>query len=118
MTDLHIRGLDDPDVRLDGMPATQRLWASEDPYDLEGTEETFLEAVRENLRHHQACPFYADWLERNGFSPDDLRTMDDIVRIPPVPPVRRTSCRARSSGRRNPPHPSHPAGRTPSCGHP
>ena len=85
MTDLHIRGLDDPDVRLEGMPATQKLWTSEDPYDLEGTEETFLEAVRENLRHHQACPFYADWLERNGFSPDDLRTMDDIVRIPPVP---------------------------------
>ena len=85
MTDLHIRGLDDPDVRLEGMPATQRLWASEDPYDLEGTEDTFLEAVRENLRLHTGCPFYADWLERNGVSPEDIRTMDDIVRIPPSP---------------------------------
>ena len=85
MTDLHIRGLDDPDVRLEGMPATQRLWAAEDPYDLEGTEDTFLEAVRENLRLHTRCPFYSDWLERNGVSPEDIRTMDDIVRIPPIP---------------------------------
>ena len=85
MTDLHIRGLDDPDVRLEGMPATQRLWAAEDPYDLDGTEDTFLEAVRENLRLHTRCPFYSDWLERNGVSPEDIRTMDDIVRIPPIP---------------------------------
>ena len=37
MTDMHIRGLHDPDVVPEGMPATGRLWASEDPYDLEGT---------------------------------------------------------------------------------
>ena len=45
----------------------------------------FLEAVRENLRHHESCPFYADWLSRNGISPEDIRTMEDIARIPPIP---------------------------------
>lgn len=84
MTDLHIRGLNDPDVVLDGMPATQKLWANTDPYDLDGTEGTFLEAVRENLRRHLSCPFYADWLKRNGISPDDIRTMDDLRKIPPI----------------------------------
>lgn len=85
VTDLHIRDLHGPDVRLEGMPATQRLWASEDPYDLEGTEDVFLEAVRENLRRHTECPFYADWLSRNGVGPDDIATIDDIARIPPIP---------------------------------
>ncbi len=84
MTDLHIRALDDPDVVLEGMPATQALWAHSDPYDADGTEGTFLEAVRENLRRHASCPFYGDWLRRNGISPDDIRTMDDLRRIPPI----------------------------------
>ena len=59
MTDMHIRGLHDPDVVPEGMPATGRLWASEDPYDLEGTEETFLEwqrpYIEEHIEHKAAC---------------------------------------------------------------
>ena len=84
MTDFCIRGLDDPVPELDGMPATRELWGSEDPYDIEGTNEVFLESIRENLRLHSACPFYADWLERNGFSVDDLKTIEDIAKIPPI----------------------------------
>ncbi len=84
MVDYHIRGLRDPDVRIEGMPATQALWAGEDPYDLPGTDEIFLEAVKENIRHHSENPFFADWMRRNGFSVEDLRTIDDIERIPPI----------------------------------
>ena len=84
MIEFYIRGLDDPVPELDGMPATRELWGSEDPYDIEGTNEVFLESIRENLRLHSACPFYADWLERNGFSVDDLKTIEDIAKIPPI----------------------------------
>lgn len=84
MTDYHIRDLHAPDVVLKDMPATQELWAHDDPYDLSGTEEVYLEAVRENLKAHEKNGFYADWLKRNGFSVDDLKTIDDIARIPPI----------------------------------
>ncbi len=82
--DYHIRDLDAPDVKLDGMPATQELWAKENPYDLPGTDELFLEAVKENIKLHLKNPFFADWLERNGFKLEDLKTIDDIDKIPPI----------------------------------
>lgn len=83
-TEFYIRGLDDPMPAADGMPATRRLWEWGDPYDIDGSEETYLESIRENLRRHTACPFYADLLERSGVSPDDISTMEDIARIPPI----------------------------------
>lgn len=84
MIDYHIHGLNDPDVEIPEMPCTQALWAEEDPYDHPGTDQLFTDAVRENLERHLSCPFYSDWLHRNGVSPEDIRTVDDIARIPPI----------------------------------
>ncbi|HEX3000009.1 MAG TPA: acyl-protein synthetase [Armatimonadota bacterium] len=63
-----------------------RLFYHRSIYDLEGTERLFVRAVRDNVRHHQErCPEYAQILESRGFSPDFIRTADDLAAIPPIP---------------------------------
>lgn len=55
-------------------------------YDLENTNDLFVKAILENVRHHQVnCPEYAEILWRRGFSPDDVVTVKDIYKIPPIP---------------------------------
>lgn len=82
--DYHIRQLDSPDVRLPPeLSAVQRLWAHEDPYDIEGTDDVFAEAMRQVVKWHAArCDYYSDWLRRNSFDPDTIRTVEDVERIP------------------------------------
>lgn len=80
----HIRNLNDPDVRLpQELSAVQQLWATETPFDQNGTEELFAAALRQSVAWHQArCPYYADWLSRNNFSPSDIRDSTDFAEIP------------------------------------
>ncbi len=84
--DYRIRKLGAPDPVLPKeLSSVQALWAHEDPYDLEGTDEIFTDAMRQVLRWHAArCPFYADWLRRNSFDPDSLKDVSDLPRIPPL----------------------------------
>lgn len=64
----------------------QRLFWSAHPYDLEGTEEKFLRAVRANCAFHlRRCPQYRCIAQRLSFSPDQLRTIDDLEKIPVLP---------------------------------
>ena len=68
------------------MSSRGRLFYHRDPYDLAGTDALFLEALRENCAFHYArCPEYRAILEDAAFTPDDLRTMDDLVRLPVLP---------------------------------
>lgn len=55
-------------------------------YDLESTNTLFLNAILENVKHHQInCPDYAKILSQQGFSFDDVRSIEDIYKIPPIP---------------------------------
>ena len=66
--------------------ARARLFAWKDPYDAAGTEELFLEAVRENVSfQYGRCPEYRAILDEFGFSPASLRTPDDLALLPFLP---------------------------------
>lgn len=68
------------------MSSGSRLFYHRPIYDLAGTNDLFLKAMIENVRHHQThCPEYAELLRRQNFSLDSVRTIDDLHRIPPIP---------------------------------
>ncbi len=57
-----------------------------DPYDVSGTEELFLAAVRENCLYESAhCPAYRRILADFGVKPEDLRRPEDLGRLPFLP---------------------------------
>lgn len=64
----------------------QKLFWSLRPYDLEGTQEKFLRAVRENCAFHlRRCPEYRAIAQKLRFSPEQLRTIEDLPKIPVLP---------------------------------
>ena len=68
------------------MLSRQRLFWRLRPYDVPGSDRAFLRACRDNCAYHiRRCPGYAAICRRLGFSPDQLRTMDDLAKIPPIP---------------------------------
>ena len=93
------------------MLSRQRLFWRLRPYDVPGSDRAFLRACRENCAYHiRRCPGYAAICEHLGFSPDQLRTVDDLAKIPPIPtlifkgrtlfsrPRRRMAMKVTSSG--------------------
>ena len=61
------------------------LLAWSDPYDAQGSESAFLQAMRETLHHHdERNEFFAKLLAGAGIEPDDIRHIDDLVRIPAI----------------------------------
>jgi Coenzyme F390 synthetase len=68
------------------MSYTHRLFYHGNIYDIESTNTLFLNAVKENVKHHtESCPDYARLIENRGFSPDELKIVDDLYKIPPIP---------------------------------
>lgn len=64
----------------------QKLFWSAHPYDLEGTQEKFLRAVRANCAFHlKRCPEYRSIAQALQFSPDQLQTIEDLAKIPVLP---------------------------------
>lgn len=64
----------------------KQLYRYNDVYDHRATDRLFLEAVRENVRFHQACnPAYRRMLEVERFSADMLERTEDLHLIPPIP---------------------------------
>lgn len=56
------------------------------PYDLEGTEMLFLDAVRKSIEYHQKnCRDYARILQKCGFHCSRLNQISDIAEIPVIP---------------------------------
>lgn len=63
-----------------------KLFLHRNIYDLAGTDELFINTVRQNLLlHRQRCPDYAQILAQQGFAPESLRSIDDLYKIPPLP---------------------------------
>ena len=68
------------------MSARTKLFSRRALYDLEGTDELFVQAVRESLAFHlERCPEYAALLESRNFSAGSVRKIEDLWRIPPLP---------------------------------
>lgn len=64
----------------------KKLFSVRDPFDTENSNDLFLKAVRENCQfHYQHCPEYKKILDSRNFSPNDLKTYEDIAKIPPIP---------------------------------
>lgn len=65
------------------MTAREKLIKTEDVYDHSGTSEIFLEAMRDCLKHHsENNDFFCRYLKESGFLPDDIRTEEDLKKIP------------------------------------
>ena len=63
-----------------------RLFFRRDIYNLKKTDELFHRAILENIEHHRKnCPDYAKILSRQGFSVNDIETIEDIHKIPVIP---------------------------------
>ncbi len=68
------------------MSKTGKLFSWKKPYDTAGSDKLFVEAVAENVRHHIArCPAYRAILEEANFSPEELKTAEDLARLPVLP---------------------------------
>lgn len=68
------------------MKYRRKLFSHRDPYDTAGTEDLFLRAVRENCSYvYKRCPAYRTILEGMDFSPEDLKTTEDLGRLPFLP---------------------------------
>ena len=63
-----------------------KLFYRRNIYDLDKTDTLFTQAVKENVLHHQMhCPDYRRLLAGRAFSPDDIKSIWDIDKIPPIP---------------------------------
>ena len=68
------------------MLSRQKLFWKGRPYDLPRSDAAFLRACRDNAAYHiRNCPGYANLCRHLGFTPDQLRTMDDLAKIPVIP---------------------------------
>lgn len=68
------------------MDARARVFNHHDPYDLKGTEEAFVTAMRENALFQQAgCADYARILREQDFDPASIQSMRDLERLPFLP---------------------------------
>lgn len=68
------------------MDYRNRLFKYKKLYDLEGSDPLFLEVMKQNIDfHNQNCHDYSRILSRQGFEANDLKTIDDLHLIPPIP---------------------------------
>ncbi|ERI92367.1 hypothetical protein HMPREF1982_02349 [Clostridiales bacterium oral taxon 876 str. F0540] len=65
--------------------AREKLFSYKKIYDQNGSQELFVEAMRESIEHHSDnCKFYGKFLRENGFKASDIKTLDDCAKIPPI----------------------------------
>ncbi len=65
---------------------TKKLFKYKRPYDLEGSNELFFRAMKENCSfQYDNCAEYRRILEAKGFSPDALTCYEDLEKLPFIP---------------------------------
>ena len=68
------------------MLSRQTLFWLSRPYDLPGSDARFLQAVRDNCAFHiKRCPEYRAVCAAEGFSPEQVKTTEDLARLPALP---------------------------------
>ncbi len=66
----------------------RKLFFSKEPYDLDGTNDLFAQAMAENCKYHyNNCKEYKSILDHFHFSPEDVKTYEDVFKIPFLPTV-------------------------------
>ena len=91
--------------------AIRRLFSHKKPYDYEGTNQLFADAIKENVQHHyDHCTEYQEILDQLGFHPSQISSFESIKDIPFLPtlyfkrhelfsmPVEKMAIKATSSG--------------------
>lgn len=68
------------------MNSAKKLFKHKKPYDISGTEELFIDAMRENaVFQYENCADYRRILNEAGFDPYSIRTNSDLARLPFIP---------------------------------
>jgi len=68
------------------MKHRRKLFLTKDIYKLPPTDSTFVSAMKDNITFHMNhCHEYKEILTRFGFRADDLKNIDDLWKIPPLP---------------------------------
>lgn len=93
------------------MSRRRKLFRTKKPFDTENTQELFYMAAKENCEYHyKHCEEYRKIADGEGFSPDMLKSYEDVQKIPFIPtllfknhgmfsmPRRRMLIKATSSG--------------------
>lgn len=64
-----------------------RLFTAKNPYKIDDkNDELFFRAVKKNfIYQYKHCDEYRRIMDKKGFSPDSLKTYEDIAKIPPIP---------------------------------
>lgn len=67
----------------DVMKARTRLFRTRHPFNIQATDNLFVEAIRENVSYHYThCKLYQSILRKLHFSPDQLRDIQDLAKLP------------------------------------
>lgn len=68
------------------MKYRRKLFSVKNAYDVGSTDELFALAVKENCKfQYENCAEYRKILDNFGFSPDDIKSFDDIAELPFLP---------------------------------
>jgi hypothetical protein len=68
------------------MKYRRKLFLSKDIYNLEPTDDLFVEAMKDNIAYHiQNCAEYSDILESFNFDANSIKDIRDLSEIPPLP---------------------------------
>ena len=70
----------------EAMVFREKLFRYRKIYDLDGSEELFLAAMRESVEHHRShCAFYKELIQASGYTTEQLKRIEDIASIPTIP---------------------------------
>lgn len=65
------------------MTAREKLISMENVYDSKGSSDIFMEAMRDCIKHHiNNNEFYSRYMKTESFDPDELKTEEDLEKIP------------------------------------
>lgn len=68
------------------MSKRNKLFRFKKPYQTEKSNQLFFQAMKENCRYqYKHCPEYRRILDEQGFHPNDLKSYEDIAKIPFIP---------------------------------
>ncbi len=89
----------------------KKLFKHKKPYDVEGTNQLFCDAIKENVIHHyNNCDDYKHIIDQAKFDPNTISDISDLVRLPFIPtlyfkrhelfsiPLKKMAIKATSSG--------------------
>ncbi|MBR4075096.1 MAG: acyl-protein synthetase, partial [Firmicutes bacterium] len=68
------------------MGTRRKLFTWKEMYDTVGTEQLFADAMRDNCQfQYDHCPEYKQLLDGMDFHPSQLKTPEDLGKLPPLP---------------------------------